>query len=582
MRRTTRIFVGLAAISALVLGGCSVDKSNSTNVGQSGSESGGQSGTTSGTADMPPLEDINRQDRSALAEGGELRFAISSLPDAYNILHLYGSNVDYTTTMGRFLGINPNWLFQEDGSFEGDPNFIESFDVKEGSATEKQVVTLNLNKDAKWGNGKPINAADYIATVNACSGKDEKFVCAATDGFRDIESVEQGDSEFQVVVTYPQAFPDWSAALSMALPAEGVSDAKTFNEGWKEPNNDWIAGPYRFKDFDKAQEVITLEQNPDWWGEKPLLDEISFRAADPSAQSNAFANGELDVLQGIIDGEQYNNALTNPNAEVRRAGGLQWRHFTFNTESGVLQDQAVRQAIVKGIDNASIAAADLAGIPDLDPNSLLLGNHFFMPGQVGYEDNLGDYAYDPEAASAELDELGWKLDGEYRAKDGKALEFDYAMMPDISTSKTEGELLQSQMAAIGVKVNIVNVSTDEFFTDTTPEGKFGVTAFAWQGTQYPLANVGQIYGCDSVAPNGSNFSRLCVPEIDELDKQIQTEADSDKRNELGNEVDKVIWDSVMTQPIYRRLELTAVPKNLANYGAFGMTTVPGEDIGYMK
>ena len=399
-------------------------------------------------------------------------------------------------------------------------------------------------------------------------------------------SVTKGASDNEVVITYKSSYPDWSSSLSTVWPKEGVGDAKTFNDGWKTYKNDWLSGPYIVDSVDTAQQVINLVPNPKWWGDKPMLDKVSFRALDTAATGNAFANSEIDVLKGIVNADQYKQAATRSDAEVRTAGGLQWRHFTFNSESGVLQDVKVRQAIVKGINREAIANSDLAGIPNLVPKELMLGNHFFMPGQAGYVDNSTAYAYDATAAGTDLDALGWKLNSTsgYREKDGKTLEFDYAMMPDVSTSKNEGELLQSQLKAIGVKVNIKNVNSDSFFTDTVAGGKFGVTAFAWQGTPYPMANVGQIYGCDnSLAQNGgSNFSRYCDSKVKALISQIDTESDNTKRVALTNEADKLIWDDVMTVPIYRRLEMTAAPKNLANYGAFGMQSVRAEDIGFTK
>ena len=38
----------------------------------------------------------------------------------------------------------------------------------------------------------------------------------------------------------------------------------------------------------------------------------------------------------------------------------------------------------------------------------------------------------------------------------------------------------------------------------------------------------------------------------------------------------------MVLPIYARMEMTAVPKNLANYGAFGLSTVQIENVGFVK
>lgn len=572
MKRTTRAALAIAAVGALTLSGCAA--------GGGQSDQSGKPGESGGDAAMPPLSDINAKDRSELAEGGELRIPISDMPTNYNSLNVNGNTVDQGSTMAMFLEPQ-NWTYDEDGSFHENKNFVTAFDSRDEDG--KQVANLNLNPDAVWGDGTPITVEDYIATWQACNGESEGFNCASTDGFSDIESIEQGTDEFDVIVTFKSAFPDWSSPLSTVWPAAGVKDAETFNDGWDQPNNDWFSGPFQFAGVDAAQQVIKLERNPNWWGEEPLLETVSLRAADPAATATAFANGELDVLSGIIDGAEYAQAAGRSDAEVRRAGGLQWRHFTFNGEAGVLKDQAVRLALTKGINREAIVQADLTGIPDLNPSELLLGNHFFMPGQVGYQDNSAVSAYDPEQAGSDLDAAGWKLEdgAEYRTKDGETLSFEYVMMPDVSTSKTEGELLQQQMKEIGVKVDIVNVSTAAFFDEYVIPGNFQTTAFAWQGTQYPLANVGQLYSCDSIT-NGSNFTQTCVEAIDELIPQIASEEDQEKRNELGNEADKLIWENVMFFPIYRRLEMTAVPTNLANYGAFGMMSVPAENIGWEK
>lgn len=573
MRHTSRALAAIGAIAALALTGCAGGSSQSGQSGQSGSSAAGLA-----------LSDLNIQSRDALQQGGDLKLTITSMPTNWNYMQQEGGSVDLANIL-LFIGA-ANLEYAADGTFEPNTDYVSKIDVQDPTSDKGQVVTLTLNPDAKWNSGRTIDWSDYEADWKACNGEDADFYCASTDGWNQIASVEKGDEDNQVVITFKSSYPDWSGIVSSVFPKEAMADAKTFNEGWKSYNNDWGTGPYVIDSIDEAQQVVKLVPNPDWWGDKPMLDTVSFRAMDASAAATAFANSEIDVLTGIINGDQYQQASTRSDAEIRRAGGLQWRHFTFNSESGALQDKAVRQAIVKGINREAIANSDLAGIPDLVPSELMMGNHFFMPGQDGYQDNSGDYAYDPDKAGSELDALGWTLNetSGYREKDGKTLEFDYAMMPDVPTSKNEGELLQAQLKEIGVKVNINNVDSDAFFSDTVPGGKFGVTSFTWQGTPYPMANVGQIYGCgNSLAQNGGmNYSRYCDDTVKDLIPQIDTEPDHDKRVALTNEADKAIWDDVMTLPIYRRLEMTAVPSNLANYGAFGMQTVRAEDIGYTK
>ncbi len=50
-----------------------------------------------------------------------------------------------------------------------------------------------------------------------------------------------------------------------------------------------------------------------------------------------------------------------------------------------------------------------------------MNNHIYVAGQKGYQDNSAVVAYDPDEARRELDALGWKLNGQFREKDGSQL-----------------------------------------------------------------------------------------------------------------------------------------------------------------
>lgn len=566
MKRSTRVVAALTAVAALALTGC-----------------GGGSKQTGGAA--APIDEkaadiqINQQDRGNLAEGGELRWAIASFPDNWNRGHANGNNGDTADIVDNFLSPR-NLVADPAGKLSWDPLFVESADVEAGPP---QVVKLKLNKEAKWNSGDPITWEDYQATWKALSGENSEFQPASTDGFNQIASVEKGADEFEVVITYKETYPDWEANWSSVYNKNAMKDPETFNNGQVDgPNTDWLTGPFKVADngIDKAQKTVTLVPNENWWGEKPILSKVVFRTIEEAgAQAQAFANNEIDVVTGMVNADQIAKARTRPDGDIREASGRQWRHFTFNSKSGLLTDKALRAALVKGINREAIAQSDLAGMPIEDVSKLMLGNHFFKPGQEGYQDNTGEYGYDPEKAKKELDDLGWKLEEgkEYRTKDGKELEFSYTMLTGISTSENEGKLLQSDMKNIGVKVTFDKQAPAKF-GEILDNHSFGVIAFTWISTIFPMANVGQVYGCGSQ----SNRTGVCNDKITELTKQIDTEMDHAKRIELTNEVDKVIWEETMTVPIYLRRDFVATPKNLANFGAFGSATPIAENFGFTK
>ena len=570
MRKTLTTAVAALAVGSLALTGC----------GQKNQSGGDQNKSDKATSASAPLAALNIKPRDQIKDGGTLRLTITTLPTGWNPMQVDNNSVDLQPTIWQFIGVN-NFDIAEDGTPKPNPNYIES--VKVDTKDGKQVVTLHLNPKAKWNSGRTIDYTDYQATWKSSNGENDKFLPATTDGFNQVTSVEKGAKDTDVVIKYKATYPDWTATWSSVLPKEGISDPNTFNSGWKTPNPDWFTGPFTPTKVDQASKTLTVKRNDKWWGDKAKLDTVTFKAMEDAAKTKAFANKEIDVADTIITKDGYETAKKRDDADMRAAGSLQWRHFTFNAKSASLSDKEVRQAIVKGINRPAIGKSDLAGIP-VNPDTLMLGNHFFMPGQAGYKDNSGDYKYDPKAAEKQLEDAGWKKQGDYRVKDGKTLMINYAQLTGVPTSENEGALFKQDMAKIGVKVNLVNTPSDSF-TQTLSSHSFDVIAFAWNGTPYPMANVRQIYGASaegSKKPSQSNFSQLIDPEIEKRIPSIDAESDVSKRRELTNQADRIIWDNVMTLPLYRRISFTAVPKNLANYGAATFQTVHAENIGFQK
>ena len=570
MRKTLTTAVAALAVGSLALTGC----------GQKNQSGGDQNKGDKATSASAPLAALNIKPRDQIKDGGTLRLTITTLPTGWNPMQVDNNSVDLKTTIWQFIGVN-NFDIAEDGTPKPNPNYIES--VKVDTKDGKQVVTLHLNPKAKWNSGRTIDYTDYQATWKSSNGENDKFLPTTTDGFNQVTSVEKGAKDTDVVIKYKATYPDWTATWSNVLPKEGISDPNTFNSGWKTPNPDWFTGPFTPTKVDQASKTLTVKRNDKWWGDKAKLDTVTFKAMNNATQTKAFANKEIDAASGIVTKDGYQTAKKRPDAEMRQAGSLQWRHFTFNAKSASLSDKEVRQAIVKGINRPAIAKSDLAGLP-VQADSVMLGNHFFMPGQPGYKDNSGDYKYDPKAAEKQLEDAGWKKQGDYRVKDGKTLMINYAQLTGVPTSENEGALFKQDMAKIGVKVNLVNTPSDSF-TQTLSSHSFDVIAFAWNGTPYPMANVRQIYGASaegSKKPSQSNFSQIIDPEVEKLIPQIDTEMDVNKRRELTNEADKHIWDDVMVLPLYRRIMFSGAPKNLANYGSATFQSTRGEDIGYVK
>ncbi|MFC7583141.1 ABC transporter family substrate-binding protein [Nonomuraea antimicrobica] len=392
-----------------------------------------------------------------------------------------------------------------------DPNYVVDAEVTD--QRPKQVVTYTLNPKARWSDGKPITWADYQAQWHALNGRDPAFRIASSTGYQDIEKVARGKDDHEVVVTFAKPFGDWQALFGPLLPAATNRSSEAFNNAWlnKIPVT---SGPFKFGGFDQTAKTITLLRDDAWWGERAKLDRIIYRASEQDSLISAFSNGELDLIDVGPSAPDYARARATSGAQVRQAAGPDFRHFTFNGSSDLLKDRTVRQAVQLGINRQAIAQSDLQG---LDWPIALLNNHFFMNTQEGYQDNAGDLGgYAPARARQLLDAAGWKLNGAVRHKNGKPLDLRFVVPSGVQISKSEGELAQSMLAQIGVKLTIKAVPSDDFFTKYVIPGNFDITPFAYIGTPFPVSSS---YGIYANAADGrtwnANFGRTGSAAIDE-------------------------------------------------------------------
>ncbi len=541
--------------------------------GNSGNGGGSTGNQTVSQQQASAVEDINAQPRDNVADGGELRLAITDFGTNWNPGQVDGNLAELTSVRNSLLPIN--FDFDSGGNFTPDPNYLLSATATTSGPT---VVTLKLNPKAVWGDGDPIDVDDYIATWKANNGSNTKFQTASTDGFSSVASIKAGADKYEVIITYKTVFPDWSQPWTSVQKAESVKDPNTFNTGWTNLRNDWLSGPFKMSAFDKTQKVLTLVPNDKWWGDKPKLSKVTWRAVDEDAQAAAFQNNELDTFDVGINPDAYTRAKAVSGGTVRKANGPDFRQFTFNSKAGNIADKAVRQAVVQSLNRSQIAASDLAGITDW--KVVPLNNHFLLPGQDGYTDNATatNMNYNVVAAKKTLDDDGWVAGADgIRAKNGKQLVINISQLTGIAASENEAALAQKMLTAVGMKVNLVDVPVAKFGT-TLSTHAFEIISFSWIGTPYPFANMNQIYGTGSE----SNYAQLSMPDADKLFATIKTTVDKTQRIQLANQADKIIWTDVHTLPLYQRPQFIATKSTLANFGAFGLASPKWQDIGYTK
>ena len=537
----------------------------------------GGSGDSSASAER--VLDVNAAPRDQIRDGGTLRWPLDQFSTQWNFSQLDGTT---SATYDVIYALVPvPFLADEQANIKENPDYVASSKV---TASPKQVVTLKLNPKAKWSDGRAITWEDYEAQWQALRGEDDAYIISSSTGYERIESVKMGADEFEVVITFKQPFGEWRSLFIPLYPKQAQDSPKNFNTAY-ENDIPFTAGPFKLDKIDKSAKTVRLVRDPKWWGEPAKLESIVYSAPTLEAQVNAFANGEVDRVNIGADPSSVKRARNAAGGVVRVAGGPDFRHFTINGTTPILKDLNVRRALALSINREAITRSDLAG---LDWPAETMNNHFFVNTQDGYVDNAGDFGkFDPARAKTMLDTAGWKLDGQYRKKDGETLKLRFVIPSGVPASRQEGELTQAMLRDVGIQLEVQTVPTDDFFDKYVTPGNFDITPFSFLGTPYPISSGKSIYIEPTKDKKGElviqqNFARVGSPEIDRLMASAEEQVDIGKARDLINQADKLVWDLVHSIVMFQRPQYIAVNEKLVNVGAFGFKTPVYQDMGFKK
>lgn len=558
--RSLRVAV-TAVSAALVIAGC-------------GSSEDSDDTPKTRAAPAVDAQAMNVQPASEVRQGGRLKLSVQKWIHQYNYYQVDGTDGDASAILEQVEPV----LMPRDakGVPHPDPAFLISAKV---TSTSPQVVTYRLNPKATWSNGKHMGYRDFEAIWKACNGSDDRYLVADSSGYDQISKVARGADDQEVQVTFSKPYADWQRLFRPLLPADGINTPEKFNKGWIEQIP--ITGSsWKIKSIDKTAQTVSTVPDPKWWGTKPKLDSLTWRALAQPAGTEAYLNKEIDLTPAILP-EDYKRLAKAPGTDIRRGARWDEVHLTLGSR-GPLKDLKVRQALNLAIDRKGIVTAFAK---DLDFPVQTLDNHFFMPNQSGYKANAGKWAtYDLAGAQQLLDDAGWKDNGEGkpRTKGGQQLTLAYVLPAGTSSAALDqAQIVQQQLGQAGFKVEIQKVPDADFGDKYLNRGEFDLTSFR---------NVDSIFHSQLYAtfrqPKGNqyfqNYGRVGSPEIDRLMIQAAQETDVAKSNALYNQADVLIWAQVHSIELYQRPQILATRSGLANFGASGLGDWDFVAMGWVK
>jgi peptide/nickel transport system substrate-binding protein len=505
---------------------------------------------------------------SAVKSGGQLTFALDE--------DVAGFNVNYANDTEFVLAEILDQVWPQVYTIPPDLKPVLNTQLvtsAKETSTNPQTIVYQINPKAKWSDGVPINAEDFIYNWQALSGnpkfKDKggkPFLPASTSGYNQIKSVTGSNGGKTVTVVFSKPYGDWQSLYGGSQPIIPAHIAKKvgFNNGFQTfgPAVQVSGGPYMIQSYKKGQNLVEV-RNPHYWGPKGKLDKIifSFILNDDQAPP-AIQNGEANMVNPALASTTFYAAVRGIQGfNTKVLPGLEFQHLDFNEANPYLAKASIRHAIAYGTNRQQMIQRIVDPLnpqPHIGP----LQNRIYMPTQPQFQDTSGGYgAFDPAKAKTLLKSSGMTMgsDGYFHPSFGPEKGKDFSL----TLSTTSGvpvraqieELFQASMKNIGVKINIKNYDANTLFGTVGPKSEFDIIEFAWVSSPFASGNQPIYCSFTNKAVCGENWDHYANPQVDKLFNQALTTTDVTAAAKLYNQADAILWKDMATFPLFQQPQL---------------------------
>ncbi|MCU9847017.1 ABC transporter substrate-binding protein [Defluviimonas sp. WL0024] len=282
-------------------------------------------------------------------------------------------------------------------------------------------------------------------------------------------------------------------------------------------------GPFSFVAYQKDA-VIRYKANPDYWrGASPIDDLVFAITPDASVRYQKLKAGECHVMP-YPNPADVEAMKADPDVQLLEQEGLNVGYLAYNTKVAPFDNTAVRKALNMAIDKKAIIDVVFQGAGQAAKNPI-------PPTIWSYNDAVEDDPYDPEAAKAALAEAGvsdlsmkiWAMP---------------VQRPYNPNARRMAELIQADMAKIGVTVEIVSYEWGEYLERSKAEDRDGAVLLGWTGDNGDPDNfLAVLLGCDAVG--GSNRAQWCNEEFNDLVQKAKVTSNPEERTKLYEEAQVV-------------------------------------------
>jgi len=442
------------------------------------------------------------------------------------------------------------------------PGVAESWETK-----DNKTFTFHLRKDAKWSNGDPVTAEDFVYSfkrvvdpataspyawyleittmANAAdiiAGKKDK----STLGVKAID-----DHTLQVSLEHAIPYFVMMMGHTTVKPVHKATVEK-YGDKWTKPENFVGNGAFVVSKWVVNERIEMVPNEKYWDNEHTVLTKVTFLPIeDQVAEMNRFLSGEIDMTYEVSN-EHFRSLQKEHPEELQIKGNLCTYYYNFNTKKAPFDDVRVRKAVSYAIDRNIVTDA-------------LLGQgqkpaYFLTPEIIsGFTPELPAYG---KMTQKERNKEAMKLLKEAGYSKSNPLKFDLLYNTSENHKKLAVAISSMWKKTLGAEVTLENQEWKTYL-ETKNQGNFQAARAGWCGDyNEPSTFTSLMEGNNTSA--GIHYKSAAY---DKLVKQSMEATSEKERTELYYKQEALLAKDMPLAPIYQYVTTRLVNPHVGGYAA---------------
>jgi oligopeptide transport system substrate-binding protein len=470
-------------------------------------------------------------------------------------------------------------LLISDADGKPSPGVAEKWDNK-----DFKVWTFHLRKDAKWSDGTPVTAQDFVYSWQRLANPNTASPYASYLQYGHIVNIDDiiagkkpvtdlgvkaiDDHTFEVTLSEPVPYFYKLLVHSSVSPVPKAAVEK-YGDKWTQPANIVTNGAYKLKDW-VVNERIVLERNTNYWDNaKTVINQVTYLPISSEVTDvNRYRSGEIDMTYNNMPIELFQKLKKEIPNEVHVDPYLCTYYYEINNQKAPFNDVRVRTALKLAMDRDIIV------------------------NKVKNQGDLPAYSFTPPYTDgAKLVEPEWfKWSQEKRNEEAKKLlaEAGYTAEKPLTfdllynTSDLHKKLAIAAASIwkknLGANVKLENQEWKTFL-DTRHQGNYDVSRAGWCADyNEPTSFLNMV-----LSDSSNNTVHYKSPAFDKLIADTLKVTDEAQRSELYSKAEQQLDKDSAIVPVYYYVNARLVKPWVGGYsGKDPMDNIHVKDLYIIK